>query len=702
MMAFGWIFHSISPLQAQLPLETSEDTLTRYQDYSRIYYQIKSREFSTEIIPLEKYLIHLLGGVNSEISKRKYVTYEALDFLSSDEMSRMAVRFAGSAKGNYFARKYEYWEQYQLNELYLQIDRALRVKKRLFDDGILEHQQRMFKLDLEAAIKVMGEGELGMAIMLFQHMMEFYDYENNDDIIYYLGEAYYESMRYVAAETELNRLMVEYPQSDYFEPALYRCITLSYNRNDYETAHRLYSVFERRGEDEWKFKKDVIYFIEGSASFREGGYEKALRIFAKISEDSEYYRKARFFSGQCLNHLGRYENAVEQFDWVISTKKGTFDVLFEESAIAAGDILVALEEWDEGWGYYRLIHEMSSKLPRALIGQGVCRLLREEFDMADSLADSVLVNYSNTRYIFMAHSLKAGCRQKRGDLGAAEEQYSVILERSGTKIGLVNYYSEKLRLIYLVNELRNCEESVLAVGDEELFNCYWALRKDTERITKRLMFTEIKQVEPEFGGFIEEKLKIIQLMEDFTALTDDLIKLKDLNIIKQYRDFQDKLLDLNTMVTVAGYGRLQKLPNYYTVTESDFNKAALDSLYQVTSRELNELEEDLIAASIALAGVDEGIEPEERFMMLETMNNIREWRRKLDLRLSGAVKRLGITEELDLTRWSHIAFHKSMVPGSDFEDLKERQRRIKEIDEYLQVLGNIAYQLGINLRELQY
>ena len=701
LMALSWVFFIMSPLQAQLPLETSEDTLTRYQDYSRIYYQIKSLEFSTEIIPLEKYLIHLLDGVNCEISKRNYVTTEALDFLSSQEISHMAVRYAGSEKDNYFARKYEYWKQYQMNELYLQIDRALRIKKRLFDDGISEHQQRMFKRDLEAACRVMGEGELGMSIMLYQHMIEFYGYENIDDLIYYLSEAYYQSKQYIAAEAGFNRLMMEYPQSDYFEPALYRCISLSYNRGDHEITHQLYSIFERRGEDNWEYKNDVIYFIESSVSFQEGGFERSLRIFSKISADSEYYRRARYFSGQCLSRLGRLEEAVEQFAWVIETKKGTFDALFEESAIASGDILVAMENWDDGWGYYRLINEMSPKLPRALIGQGVCRLLRGEYDMADSLADSVIGNYGNTRYIFMARNLKARCRQKMGDLKAAEEQYSVILEQSGIKIDLVNYHTEKLKVIYLLNELRNGEEEALATGDVELFNDYWALRKDAERLLKRLIFTEIKEAEPEFGGFIEEKLKVIKLMEDFTALTDDVLKLRDLKLVERYQDFQEELLDLNTMVTVAGYGRLQKLPNYFTVTENDFSKAALDSLYRATSKELNDLEEDLIAASTALADADEGTEPEDRFAMLETVNSIREWRRELDLRLSGTVKHLGVSEELDLTRWSHIAFHKSMVAGLDFEDLKERQRRIKEIDKYLQALGNIVFKLGLNLREEQ-
>ena len=683
--------------QAQLPLEATLDTLDRYQEYSRIYYQIKSIEFSTEIIPLEKFLKRLLDGVNHELSKRRFIDEECLEFMSSQEISQMAMAQSASDKGNYYAWKYEFWKQYQLNEIFLQIDRALRIKKRLFSSGVLVEQQRMFESDLETACAAMGERELTMAIMLFQHMLDFYGYENVDDIIFYQSEAYYDAKQYNETLSGLNRLMIEYPQSEYFEKALYRAVSTYYNLGDYENVHQLYSVFERRGEADWKYKLDVIHFIEGSARFLQHDYEKSHRILAKVDKGSEYYWEAKYLTAQCLNRLDKLEKALEVFEWLLYETNGKNETIFNESTISVGDIFLSQGNWDDGWGYYRLVDEKSPVFARSLIGQAVCHMIREEYEMAIALSDSILNYHWNNRYIYMARCLKARCQQKTGNIGAAELLYSTILEESGRKIGLLEFYAEKLKLIYMLNELRNSEEEALAAGNENLFNQYWNLRNETETMLKRLILSEVKFVDDEFAGFLEERVKIIAILDEYSAISEEIIRIQDWKLAEKYMTFQEDLLKLNAMMIGSGYGHLQNVPHYYKASSEQFSKSTLDSLYRATSEEMNQLEEDLIAASTALVNADAGVSPEERRQMLLTMDNIRSWRRDLDIRISGSSGKLGILEEIDLTRWSHIAFHKTMVPGSDFDDLKAKQKRISDIDEYLQELGNVTYQLGIDV-----
>jgi hypothetical protein len=216
---------------------------------------------------------------------------------------------------------------------------------------------------------------------------------------------------------------------------------------------------------------------------------------------------------------------------------------------------------------------------------------------------------------------------------------------------------------------------------------------------KRAIYTEVIKVDSEFAGFIQEKLNVAKLMEEFTELGNDVLKIEDLALEDRYREMEDRLMDLASMVQIAGYGRLQNLPLYYTITDYEFSRAALDSLYEATTAELEGIEAELLAIGGALDKLDEEIAPGERARMMATVDKIQAWQSALDLRINRNLPKMAPSEGLDLTQWSHIAFHKTLVPGTDFNDLKEKQQRIKDIDNYIEALGKITHQMGIDLKE---
>jgi len=678
-------------VKAQLPLETMEDTLSRYNLYSRIFYQIESSKFSIEILAEERYLTHLITGINQELTIRKDVEAASLKSLSSAEISQEAYQEVESSKANYYARKYDLWKQYQILEMNLQIDRVLRLKRNLYQSGSELEKKRMFDYDLESAYSALGGGENELAIRLFDHLIGFYSHSNYDDLLFYRSEAYYSSQQYNSAYLGYKKLITDFPASPYYQQSLFRLITMDFSRGEYQSSAENIVRFDERYED-WNYNRPVLNFIAGALNYQFGNYDQALSYFQRIKPDKRYYYRGLYLQAHCYYLKGEYKEAMYILDKVLVGNKAKAYV-YNESAIFEGDILLYENNPERAWGYYCLVPKTSGKYPRALAGKAVCHLMRGEYAAADTIADAILAEYKNTEYIYLARCLKGRTARNLGQSETAAMQYERILDESGKKIGLADFLMEKLKIVYILNELVDKEAAFLEAGDESVFNFYWRLRVDTERMLKRAMYTEISEVDGEFPGFIEEKLNVMRLLDEYSALSEKAQKTEDVDLIDKYSAFLDTLSKVTSMVQIAGYGRVQNLPKYYRYTENDFNKTRLDSLYRSVSAELSAVEEELSSAAEALTVVDSGIMPMERAKMLSVVESIRSWRDELDKKMSSTFNKLSATPELDLTRWSHIAFHKSMVPGSDYNDLKAKQQRIKDIDKYMQSLGLITKQV---------
>gem|GEM_PF-1690088 len=677
-------------IQAQIPIETMEDTLSRYNSYSRIYYQLESSRFSIEMLAQEKFLTHQLTGLNQELIKRKNVDPADLNSLSSEAILQEAYQSVESNKSSYFARKYDLWRQYQILEIDLQMDRIIRLKQKLFDSGGEIEKKRIFDYDLTGAFTALGDGEYELAIRLFDHLIDFYGYSNYDDLLFYRSEAYYSSKQYNTAYSGYRQLISRFPESPYFQQSLFRTLTMDFSRGDYQTIAENIAHFDRKYEG-WTYSLPVLNFIAGAVNYQLGNYDRALEYFQRINADQTYYFRALYLQAHCYSYKADNQQTLFLLDKILLDNKAKANI-YNEAAVFGGDILLGQNNPERAWGYYCLVPNSSTKYPRALIGKAVCHLVRGENAEADSLADTILQDYKNSEYTYLARCLKGQTAKNQGQNDTAAAQYDRILNDSGTKIGLADFLMEKLKIVYLLNELIAGETAALETGDEDVFNSYWKLRSETETMLMRAIYTEIAEVDPEFRGFIEEKMNVMRLLEEYSALSDKAQKTEDVDLIEKYGSFLDTLKNVSSMVQISGYGRIHNLPKYYKYTDNDFDKAVVDSLYSAVSQDLAAVEAELAYTAEALTLMGGEVLPIERAKMLAKVENIRSWRNELDKRMSASFAKMTASPELDLTRWSHVAFHKSMVPGSDYDDLKAKQARVKEIDKYLQALGFISQQ----------
>ena len=684
--------------KAQLPLETREDTLSSYDYYSRVYYQIESSEFSVNTIPLELYLTHILNGVTREAELRKTVNLKDLQSLSPDEINSTAYNEVESFKGNYYARKFDLWKQFQLTEVHLQLDKVLTIKKRLLQSASPSQKSRMFNFDLSAAIEAVSQGEFDFAVKLFTHLIEFYGYNNIDDLYYYRGESYYSTFQYALAYDGFAKVVSQYSSSQYYQKSLYRMLTLDFNRTNYQGVIENIGRFYKT-DSEWTYRKDVIDFIIGASYFQLNNFPEAVKFLQTIPASSSYSLKSRYLTAHCYYIDEDYQLAADQLEKIV-LDSDIHNPTAAEAALFIGDITLLQDNPESAWGYYNLIphptdidQRLKDKFARALIGKAACRILRGEYTQADSLADLILQQYVTSEQVFMANCLKARTAKINNDLDNATELYAEILDHSGKKIELASYLLEKLKLIFLKNQLLEQEELYLQTGDERILDLYWKLRNESEVLLRKLTLAEVIEIDPEFAGYIEEKINVLNMIEEYNRLAEVVVEKQDIDIMEKYAAVFDTISDVATMVHFSGQNKIDELPDYYRITKNEYNKKQLDSLYSSISLELSEVEESLEVAASAVAVVDDESAPLQRANILAAMEETRLWRNALDDKISANYGKLKALPEYDISRWSHVAFHKTMVPGSDFDDLKAIQQRVKDIDDYLQALGYVVHKL---------
>ncbi len=166
----------------------------------------------------------------------------------------------------------------------------LAISRRLADLGMMlgENQQIVDEHKADNAIEpsqfVSGDklrGYFESAIESYRSILANHpENENNDKLIYQLAKAYdLESMQDESLEL-LNRLVRDFPASDYIVEVQFRRAEIFFSRGNYQAADDAYSYVVKRGEYT-DFYQNALYML-GWTRFKRGRYEESLKQFVII------------------------------------------------------------------------------------------------------------------------------------------------------------------------------------------------------------------------------------------------------------------------------------------------------------------------------------------------------------------------------------------------------------------------------------
>src|SRR4030042_1091981 len=136
-----------------------------------------------------------------------------------------------------------------------------------------------------------------------------------DKALYEKGMSYYIKEAYEDASTSFQKLIREYPESEWIASSYYWMGETRFHQGrDVEAFSHYYKVVEKYPKSE--FYAYALYSC-GWIRLRQGVYKEGNQFFHQVHEKTPTLPIAEsslFWSGYCLYHLGRYEEALQEVE----------------------------------------------------------------------------------------------------------------------------------------------------------------------------------------------------------------------------------------------------------------------------------------------------------------------------------------------------------------------------------------------------
>lgn len=180
------------------------------------------------------------------------------------------------------------------------------------------------------------------------------------DAEWYLSESLYKMGNLRTAEANY-RVIVEDPEHPFRDDAVRRLLEIYVDLDDDAAFQRVYEDEVLSGRVE---ASDLITYAVGKAFFRKGDMVQAKSSLGDVSEDSAWFRKARYILGAIMVKEGNLETAAQYFRGIVELSVETLDDrrVLDLALLALGRIHMEMGLYEEASAAYGRISSDSEYL----------------------------------------------------------------------------------------------------------------------------------------------------------------------------------------------------------------------------------------------------------------------------------------------------------------------------------------------------
>ena len=205
------------------------------------------------------------------------------------------------------------------------------------------------------------------------------DAKNKQRAEFFMGKAFYKLKFYAAALTYFEKITKTGPTHAYHAATLKWLAGLSRVLPETSGILALIGSYDSSALEEPLLKdvKDELYYLLGRHFYRRGGegdFDKAIQLFGQVSKASEFYIKAKFFTG--VTFVRRYEGkpAIDAFKDILvlgeeKPKQYSADELAEYVDLARlqmARVFYSTQQFDTSIKYYERLEQNSSDWTKSL------------------------------------------------------------------------------------------------------------------------------------------------------------------------------------------------------------------------------------------------------------------------------------------------------------------------------------------------
>lgn len=325
---------------------------------------------------------------------------------------------------------------------------------------------------------------------------------SNAESAFLLGEELYLAGSIVWARDAFKSVVENFPESIYFEDAVFRLELISFELQDFETALEYFELL-RQTDPSFEFM-DLAIIAAGLSTFNQGDFSDSRTLYNQVSPSSEYGALAEYLKAVAFVEEDNVDSAIASLEGILNRTGGTSGELnlADRARIALAQILVDQDRYDEAIQYYSRVSPFSSYYDVAMLGY-VWTLMRQgEYQNAYNLAEKVLGEVPNSEIVSEFKLAQANCALGAEDLDIAIRMYENLLENyhetgdyydlflSGSSLAQEEFELERERLDRIRLGLAELKEEAFTQGDMEMVELI-----EEEETFLRELFTEISYLE---------------------------------------------------------------------------------------------------------------------------------------------------------------------------------------------------------------
>ncbi|RJP75409.1 MAG: hypothetical protein C4524_11870 [Candidatus Zixiibacteriota bacterium] len=669
-----------------------------YQEQARRYFLDRSMSFAQELLLKEQYLGLLYESTTREMKARRGDGLDpALVKSPLWDVPPAHLEMQDSTLDASIAGRYRAWVDYERREYQRRLELILDLRSRLIAAGRPEQNERMFRRELKQALFAYGKSEWELARLLFDRLLEDYQFQGVDDILYYQGQVCLQLRLLDCALDYFTRLLTQCPASTYRALSYDQATALLQATGQGRVLRVLYGRYMEEGAPGDPAQMGGVHLRAARSEADLGHYEAAVNLLTRVDARSPHYLASRYLLADCLAALEDWPRAVHVLSEMVDLEQG--DMPYDRWRMLVDEARIKLAFYYYEWGDYEraadLFAQVKSNSPfydRSLLGKAWIAYQLDDYDEATAKSREMLKLYPRSTEIYEANSLAGYCFEQLGRNDEAMTHFLDVLEAGVGRSQLQSFLEERRRIAESLADLEALEEEVFASGDERMFSDYRRARDQLWVCKQRIGLAELLQVNARMKGLVEERVALDQVAARHARLEDSVSTSQNAELIADFLALEDRIYTAMEHLKAAGKEQLKSTPLYYKEAQVGYINARADSLAARLEGEIARLTtgaQDAEMYKQAALAREDGAEALELGLR----------RQRLDEALvdshhgqtqARAARRPVLKTRVD--RWSDFSFSRYAMGGMQLEELERKYERLRQVDEYITVLDEMIEQ----------
>ena len=290
---------------------------------SNNYYYSKNLEFAKNLNEKEQFLIQLFRSIENYFDKGLTSEKKRVKTLLDKDYLLTAIKKyddkENNSKNDDFLEIFNNLKKNELSSYYAKLFEANRIRRIIFETSDKIQKLNSFNYDLDKALREFAKGNYPLARLLLINIFNLYEYENLDDVLYYLALSNIETNHIADAKKILRQILDIFDESPYQLKSLENLILLLYQENEYSS---IINYFKKYKSLISKSKNsDQIKYIAGICFYLSGKYEEAITTFSEISVVNDIHFRGDYFKANAYIFIDNFDKAEQIFDNLIEEYK---------------------------------------------------------------------------------------------------------------------------------------------------------------------------------------------------------------------------------------------------------------------------------------------------------------------------------------------------------------------------------------------